>query len=249
MFFLKKILTPFFVPPGIFVTILVIISLFSRKNTRRLSIFLAILLYIFSIEPTKDAFLKPLEDAHPFPLLDEIRTCQAYVVLGATVREGVPELSGKGELSEEGYQRAVTAYRLYRIEKKSIILTGGSVSKRDEYSPYAKRFLSSLGVEGSDIILETRSRDTYENAKYTKDIAERLGIKKILLITNAYHMKRSYVLFSQYFDVIPFPLGYKTSKRPYDLISFLPDASNLEGVACAIKEYLGLFYYLVLLKR
>lgn len=243
MFFAKKLIVSFLVPPGLFISILLFIFFYAKKSRiRAYSLFMASLLYLFSIEPIKDLFLRPLEDAYPFPTPEKIRSCEAYVVLGSGIREGMPDLSGIGELTEEAYQRTVNAYRAYLLDKKPIILTGGPIYGREAESFCAERFLISLGVKKEHIFLEAKSRDTEENAKEVKEIAEKKKIKRILLVTNAYHMRRSYILFSKYIDVVPFPVGYKTSRRAYDRLSFLPDASNLKSVASAMKEYMGLMY-------
>ncbi len=246
MFFAKKLITSLLVPPGLFISLLLLFSLFSKRRVKL--IFFAALIYIFSIEPVKDIFMRPLEESFSHPEMEKIRMCDAYVVLGSGVKEGVPDLSGVGELTEDACERVVNALRLYTLVKKPIILTGGSIYKRDSEAPYAKRFLLHLGVKENDIIVEAKSKDTKENALYTKKIAEEMGIKRIVLITNAYHMRRAYSLFSRYFHVVPMPVGYKTSKRPYDPLSYLPDASNLKSVSIALKEYFGLLHLRIFFK-
>ncbi|MDW8001843.1 MAG: YdcF family protein [Deltaproteobacteria bacterium] len=243
MFLFKKFITAFLLPPGLFILLCIIAFFLVKKRTKILCASFALLIYFFSIEPTKNLFLKPLESAHPFPSIESIKNCEAYIVLGGGLREGVPELSGVGELSHEAYQRTVTAFRVYKIKKRPIILTGGSIFKREAESHYARKLLLSLGVKEEHIFLEDKSRDTYENAKSAKEIAEREKIKRVLLITNAYHAKRANLIFSRYFDVIVLPIGYKTSKRPYDILSFLPDATNTESISCALKEYLGIIHF------
>jgi uncharacterized SAM-binding protein YcdF (DUF218 family) len=242
LFLAKKIITSFLIPPGVFISILIVSTIFSKKKTRILLCVLAFFIYFISLEPTKDFILIPLENSYPLPSFERIRACDAYLVLGSSVREGAPSLKGKGELSEEGCERVLGAFMLYSLEKRPIILTGGSIFRKEADSPYAKRLLLSLGVKERDIVVETKSRDTEENAKYAKEIAKELKIRRIVLITNAYHMRRAYILFSKYFEVTPYPVGFRTSRRSYDYLSFLPEASNLRYVASGIREYLGLAY-------
>ena len=57
-------------------------------------------------------------------------------------------------------------------------------------------------------------------------------------------MKRSYLLFNKRFkEIVPYPTDYQTSRGSYDVLSFLPNASNLSLVEIAVKEYLGILFY------
>ena len=90
--------------------------------------------------------------------------------------------------------------------------------------------------------------DTYENAQYVKEIADRHQFRKIVLITSAFHMKRSYLLFNKRFkEIIPYPTDYQTSRGSYDVLSFLPNAWNLSLIESAMKEYLGFLFYKITL--
>ncbi len=102
----------------------------------------------------------------------------------------------------------------------------------------------SMGIPREQIITEDRSRDTEENARYTGKIAHQHGFKKIVLVTSAFHMKRSVMLFGKYFDsIVPYPVGFRTETRKRDLLDFLPDAGSLYEVRIASKEHLGILLY------
>lgn len=92
--------------------------------------------------------------------------------------EGVPDLSGEGVPASQAYPRIVTAVRLHRRLGLPVIVSGGRI--RAEDTPEAvivKRFLVDLGVAESQVILEERSRDTHENAVFTKAVCEREGFR------------------------------------------------------------------------
>ena len=81
-----------------------------------------------------------------------------------------------------------------------------------------------------------------------KELAKKHKITRIVLITNAYHMKRSKMLFDKHFkEVLPFPTGYKSSRMKYDIFSYLPNAGNTAVISIAIKEYLGIIFYKITL--
>ncbi len=188
--------------------------------------------------------MRPLENTHKPASFAEVKTCDVYVVLGAGVTENIPDIAGRGMLNTSALSRVMTAYRLYMRAQKPIIFSGGKIFNRTAEAGIAKRFLISLGVPSQHIIMEEKSTDTFENARYVKEIADRYKFKKITLITSAAHMKRSYLLFSKRFkEIVPYPTDYQVSRGSYDLLSFLPNTTNLGMVETAVKEYLGFLYY------
>lgn len=244
MFILKKIITLAILPPGIFIILFLLGAIFLKKRLKLFVISMAILLYIFSINPTKDMFLLPLENTFkPLPV-DTIKTYDAYVVLGGGILGNAPDIGGKGIPGEDALERIVCAFRLFQISKKPIIISGGYTSGNVSEAEIAKKLLLSFGVDGSYILPESKSIDTFGNARYVKELAERHKITRIVLITNAYHMKRSKMLFDRHFnEVLPFPTGYKTSRMGYGVSSYMPNAGNAAIISLAIKEYLGIIFY------
>ena len=244
MFILKKILTAMFLPLGFIILLLFFSAIFIKEKLRAWVVVMALLIYALSIDPTTELILRSLEDAYKPASLAEVKTCDVYVVLGGGVSENVPDISGNGMLNASALSRVVTAYRLYMRAQKPIIFSGGKIFNRTPEADIAKRFLISLGVPSHHIIMEAKSIDTYENAKYVKEIADRYQFKKIVLITSAAHMKRSHLLFSKRFkEITPYPTDYQISRGAYDMMSFLPDTSSLGMVEAAVKEYLGILYY------
>jgi uncharacterized SAM-binding protein YcdF (DUF218 family) len=244
VFILKKIVTSIFLPLGFVIILLLLAAILMRKRLKICVIILAALIYVLSITPAAELFIKPLEDAHKPASFTEIAAVDAYVVLGGGINENVPDIDGKGALNSFALPRVMAAYRLYMKAKKPIILSGGKVFNRAPEAQIAKQFLVSLGVPSYHIITETKSIDTYGNAQYVKEIADRLQFRKIVLITSAYHMKRSCLLFNKRFkEIIPYPTDYQISQGSYNLFSFLPNARNLGLVEIATKEYLGILFY------
>ncbi len=92
--------------------------------------------------------------------------------------------------------------------------------------------------------------DTKENAKYVKELTDKHNIGSIVLVTSAFHMKRSLMLFNHYFKgtiVVPCPAGYHTSRGKYDVFSYLPNSGNLDAIAAGLKEYMGILFYKIAL--
>jgi uncharacterized SAM-binding protein YcdF (DUF218 family) len=103
------------------------------------------------------------------------------------------------------------------------------------------RTAKDLGVLEKDIIIENKSRNTVESARAVKEM---LKGKRIILVTSAYHMKRSVALFKkQGLEVIPAPAGYKSEQRSLKYFSFIPSASNLSSSSLALSELLSYSWY------
>jgi uncharacterized SAM-binding protein YcdF (DUF218 family) len=244
IFIAKKLITHCLLPPGIFIILLLLACIFLKRRLKLLALFFALFIYILSIGPTKDLLLVPLEDSFPVPSIEEVKRGDAYVVLGGGIYDNAPDVDGKGTLSGDALARVFTAYKLYRISKKPVILSGGRILGRTAEAEIAKRTLLSFGVGEKDIITESKSIDTYENAQFVKELSDTHKINRIILVTSAYHMKRSHLLFSRHFrEIIPYPAGYLTSRIKYDVLSFLPSAASLADVSLAMKEYMGIVFY------
>ena len=244
VFFAKKAVTALLLPPGIFILFLLLAALFIRKRIRVVLPGLALLLYLVSIEPVRDLIVVPLENACPVPSWSELQRVDAIVVLGGGLLENAPDIDGPGVLTADSLARVLGAYRLHSALKKPIIVSGGSGSGGKPESEVSRKVLLRLGVKEQLVLVETGSRDTGENARFTRDLCEKKGWKTIALVTSAYHMKRATLLFGRLFGtVVPYPTEYRTARRGYSYFSFLPDASYLADVAVALREYLGIAYY------
>ena len=244
MFVLKKIITCAVLPPGVFIVLLLLSVLFIRKRLRLFIVLIALLFYIFSIEPTRDMLMIPLESAYKLPSIEDIRKCDAYVVLGGGINENAPSIDGTGALSGDALSRVFETYRVYLTVKRPIIFSGGIVFGKKAEADISKKVLLSLGLEEDRLVLESKSKDTYENAKFVKEICEKYKFKKILLVTNAFHMKRSVMLFKKYFnDITPYPVGYRTPRKEYFFLSFFPHADNMNDISLALKEHMGILFY------
>jgi uncharacterized SAM-binding protein YcdF (DUF218 family) len=253
MIFVSKLFTLLLLPPGCIILFLIILIFFVRWKIKVFLGMVVIFFYAISIQPISDFLLKPLENAWP-PLSEHIDRDwpQAIVVLGGGTVQGSPEAGeGHDTLSSDVYKRAVYAYTLYEVFKVPLVFTGGKVFDYDQEpeAVVAGRLFESLGLDSSRIILETTSRNTWENAKETVKLFSDEGpaIERAILVTSAYHVKRGVYCFeSNGISVIPAPTDYKCERgRRYDLLSFMPSMIYLENTWLALHEYAGLLYYVI----
>ncbi len=172
----------------------------------------------------------------------------AIVALGGGVQGSRPGWRNGPHLSAAA-DRVWFAAQLYHAGRAPlVILVGGLASDEGLGEPEANAmatFIQDLGVPASALLLESRSRNTWENALYTKRLMNEHHIARVLLVTSAMHMPRAMAIFrKQGIAIIPAPTDFEAT--PPDgpwLLRWLPDVDALEGSSRALKEYLGLWVY------
>jgi uncharacterized SAM-binding protein YcdF (DUF218 family) len=93
--------------------------------------------------------------------------------------------------------------------------------------------------------LESRSRNTDENARFTRELVSPESNERWLLVTSAAHVPRAVGSFRRAgFEVIPYPTDYRTEGKVSDFWEFRTEP--LEGINmldAATHEWLGLIAY------
>jgi len=246
-FILKKVMTFFLLPPGCLILFLITCAGFQlrRRRPAMASAFLlpALLLWAMSSSIVSAPLMASLErgltiPAHPMG--------DVIVLLGGGLHDQVPDLSGSGAPSDNMQARMITAMRLQRRLGLPMLVTGGAAfAGRTPEAPVVKRFLVDLGVPSNKILVEEKSRDTIENARFSKKIMELKGFKKPILVTSAFHMRRAIEAFRKAgLEVIPVPSSFYTAPElPTIWEDWFPSSGALEMTATVIHEYIGLIFY------
>ncbi len=245
MFMAKYVLLHFILPPGIFITCLLLIGLWFLLKKNRVpgvvTITIACIMWLTTISPLTNIVYQGLESGLSVPGNPK---GDVIIILGGGADDEVPDMSGIGAPSGMMLSRMVTAIRLQNRLEIPIIISGGSVYKDVQAeAPIVKRYLVDLGIPDELIIEESESRNTLENAKFSHEICLQQGFENPILITSAYHMRRALMLFRHMgADVIPFPADFHSSEnRHYGWQNYLP--GSFQGIAMAIREYMALLYY------
>lgn len=166
----------------------------------------------------------------------------AIVLLGGGL--GVHEKCGRTELfgGADRAWHAAKLWKAYHVEGDGMKLTlsGGGAAKS------TIPFLRDLGVEGDVFLLFEDARNTEEEAKL---IAER-GMKRVLLVTSAWHMPRAKALFERAgMEVVEAPCDYEmhyVAEEPIEIKDFFPNAEALMRNSYAIKEWVARIGYAAL---
>jgi uncharacterized SAM-binding protein YcdF (DUF218 family) len=147
-----------------------------------------------------------------------------------------------------GGDRFVEALLLAQHYPSAKILISGGVSTiflGDEGdADTAVRFFSAFGIPRDRLTLENQSRNTAENAAFSKQLVKPTPGETWLLVTSGFHMPRAVGLFRKVgFPVIPWPTDYRTSGA--EGIGLFQDnpTDSLETTTMAVREWIGLFAY------
>ena len=207
------------------------------------------LLAAFGFSPLGNWLLYPLEQR--FPPWDATRGApDGIVVLGGGIDTDVSEAQGTAAYSSSAGRIIVAAALAHRYPNARILYSGGNANlvsdQTAKEADYAGAVLESLGIPKDRLILERRSRNTFENAEFSKAIAAPKNGERWLLVTSAYHMPRSVGIFRKAgFAVEPYPTDWRLAGRT-DLVRFSPFAvEGLTHADLALREWIGLVAYWV----
>ena len=236
----------FALPPGLFLLLFLWLSvrLWRRGEQKTAAAIAAVTLMFYTLSTPyfSAALMRNLESAYAPP---ENPSGDVIVLLGGGAKKGTPDLDGTDGLGEGSATRLLGAARLYHRLRVPILFTGGKVMEDSaSEAETARRYLLGLGIPDRDIILETKSRTTGENAKFTAEVLKERGFSRPILVTSAFHMKRSVLNFERNgVTVTPFPVGYRVNAKPRALhyIWFGPEAYALDESVCVMREELRCF--------
>ncbi|MBU0488719.1 MAG: YdcF family protein [Bacteroidetes bacterium] len=148
--------------------------------------------------------------------------------------------------------RFLQALNLYKKGKaKKIMISGGDaglISQGDIESHLLAEYFITLGIPESDIIIEDKSANTHENAKYSTEILKEMYPNgRFILITSASHLLRAYACFrKEGLNPLPYSVDRQTGKRKYTLDHLiLPSPEALDHWDKLIHEWVGVFMYSV----
>ncbi len=217
-----------------------------RAVGRKCLVLSSILLAIGAFSPLGNILLYPLESR--FPQWDASRGApDGIIVLGGPIDTDV-SAARNVPVIRSAADRIVAGIALARkYPNARVIFSGGSpnlISNDAREADYAAMIFDSLGVSPSRLTFERRSRNTLENAEFSKALANPKPGERWLLVTSAYHMPRAVGLFRKAgFAVEAYPVDWRTG----DLSSlawfttFAPD--GLFKTDFAVREWIGLIAY------
>lgn len=244
-FFLSKILT-FLISPTVIILLLVICAcIFKKPKIRRQFLLLTLALLLLFSNPFIINRLTRLWQVNDIGYSNTKHYDAAIVLSGFMALDEDLNRMTFGE-SVDRLTESLIMFRKGQIDR--IIISGGSGSivKDSRESQLAKSFLVNYSmVPDSAVIIDTASRNTYENAIESKKIIEKYQIKSALLITSASHMRRAIGCFNK--------VDVKTDTYSTDVTSgdqeyypsdlFIPGTSAINQWETLMHEVAGFLIY------
>lgn len=231
----------------ILVTAWICLWLGMRKLARKLLALVTLSLLLIAFLPLGEWVIAPLEERFPVHPALPVRV-DGIIVLGGPID---PELSaqwGQIQFLESGERLTTFVSLARRFPQAKLVFSGGSGRiLQQDYSEAdsARQLFNDLGLVSRDIIYETESRNTHENALYSKPLAQPRPEENWVLVTSAFHMPRAVGVFCrQNWNTIPYPVDYYSRPAQQFRIGFNLD-DHLKQLTQATREWVGLLAYRV----
>ncbi|MEO0443752.1 MAG: YdcF family protein [Pseudomonadota bacterium] len=245
------LLKTFLLPPALQLS-MVLVAALAWRRFRRLALFLFTVawlsLWLLSLPLVSNSLFYWLEapyvEHYQHGSRPSLRGAAAVVVLGAG-RQRKPLEYTDDQPSYHALWRLRYGFRLARELNLPLITSGGTVYP---YETLSEAQIAATVLQEdygfTNVIQEGSSRNTWQNAQNTASLAKEVGFKQVILVTHAYHMRRSELSFNKAgLDVIAMPTGFQSSAKKVWWDSGLPNAGALSQSRTAIHEYLGLIFY------
>ena len=214
---------------------------------RKLLVISVVLLAICGFSPLGNWLLYPLESR--FPAWDAAAGApDGIIVLGGSINTDISAAHGVTVFKSAVDRMVATAALAHRYPNARIVFSGGNSNlvsnDAAKETDYALAVFESLGVAKQRLTMEGRSRNTEENAVFSKALAAPKQGERWLLVTSAFHMPRSIGLFRKAgFAVEPYPVDWRVGGRS-DLLAFsVLSVQGLDRVDTGVREWMGLAAY------
>jgi uncharacterized SAM-binding protein YcdF (DUF218 family) len=250
MFFMLSKTVAFFLWPSNLLIILALagVALLYTRFRRagiRLVIAGAALLAVAGFSPLGSLLTYVLEDR--FPPWDPLRGApDGIVILGGAIVPMLTRPDGEPAVNAEAGRILAIAKLAHDFPSARIVYAGGDASllaNEPAEAGYLYPLLDSLGVPHTRVVLESRSRNTAENATFSKDLAKPKPGERWLLVTSARHMPRAVGCFRRIgFPVEAYPVAWQTGSRG-NLRPWILMSTGLGTLDRATHEWLGLIVY------
>ncbi len=243
MIIAAKIISSFLIPPGIFILIFILLYFISKsKLVKWIALLSALTVYFLSTFFGLYVLAYPLENLYPVPTISEDPNSVTIVLSG-----GITYHNGTEQLSRATFKRLYSGFEVVSKTKGKILVSGGKTFKNDTVASaeIMKDVLLKLGIPKDRIIIQNESRNTLQDALYSKKLLKNYHEDKIYLVTSAMHMRRSLYVFSKAFKntkIIPVPSDFIVDEK-VNILQFFPNFGVFFINSFAIHEIIGKIWY------
>lgn len=169
---------------------------------------------------------------------------QAIVILGGGRLANAPEYGGMDQPGSNTLGRIRYGARLHTQTGLPILVTGGSPERRTESEAALMRRSLREDFKLPVRWEEGESDNTEQNARNSARILKQAGVKRILLVSDAWHLPRATPMFrDQGLEVVPAPTNFILEPAMPALQAWLPQAPALNLSWLALHEWIGMAWY------
>ena len=249
MFFLLSKLLLIFISPFTWLLIALYFALFSKKEKRkkRARYAAVIILLFFSNAVIYKEFCRQWE-VFGTPI-EKVQKADVAIVLGGMSEYNTDLKTLSMRRGGDRIWQAITLYKKGKVKKLLISGDHGYVIDRGLHeAKQMQKVLVDWGIPKEDILIETKSKNTYENAVESKKVLDKQfpEAKKFILVTSGRHMRRAEACYEKaglHCQTYSTDL-YTGPKRFYTFTDFIvPDVSVFEDWNGLIKEFVGFVTY------
>ena len=238
------------ISPLTWVFALLFFAFFAKDSIRKRKLYIAsiIILYIFSNSFVVDEAMRAWEVTTP-----DLKPTQKYkyaILLGGMIWYDARQ--DKPQFLRSADRLFQTLPLLGNGQIKKVIISGGSGSinhPEEKEAAILKKYLLKCGYADSCFIIENESRNTRENALFTKHLMDSLHIQdSALFITSAFHLRRAKGCFNKagVSNIILYPTDRFSGPRKFDFdFLFIPNPGALDTSTLLLHEMIGWFIYKV----
>jgi len=251
---INNIIQTIFLPPGMSIVMMLAGLLIIQRfyATGKILLITGFILLIALSLPVTAQGLNALLETDKVLSTKDLRAskAKAIVVLGAGRYKNALEYPEKKDsISSNALERLRYGVYLHKKSGLPILVSGGSPHGRmqSEASIMQDALKNIFKLKAK--WLDSRSSNTWNNAKFSAKILQQHNIKNIILVTHADHLPRARLAF-EYFGltITAAPLGFKAKNNsdiPYTILDFLPSAHAMSSSSSALHEFIGYAWYVV----
>lgn len=244
---LRTLTSVLLTPPAINILIILtgwLISRYSKRFASSLILLGAVSLWLLSTPIASSWLHQSIEDHEALAISKQIPgDPQAIILLGAAQFDNAAEFDGQTTPTPDALGRLHYAAYLHKNTNLPLMTTGGPMNQQQDI--HADILATALGVYGVDVKWrEQRSATTWQNALFSAETLLPLGVKRVVLVTHSYHMRRAVMLYELAgFKVTAAPTQLSTNFPLNEIWFWLPNARSLQLSHSVLHEYLGLLWY------
>ncbi|MCK8785116.1 YdcF family protein [Roseomonas sp. NAR14] len=199
--------------------------------------------------PVGPLLLLTLESRFPIVAAPPARV-DGIIVLGGAVETELTAEWGLPSLNAAAERMTTFATLARRYPEARLVFTGGSgllLPGAVSEAQVARALFDGLGIAPGRVLYEDRSRNTHENAAFSRALVRPAPGETWILITSASHMPRSVGIFRrQGWAVLPWPVAFKSGRRLATLWDGAAPGRRLGDLDWAVHEWVGLIAYRLL---